>query len=121
MSKERRQWKSDTKIKLLRRHLIEKAPSPTVCELPRLRPSLFRGYQEQSFKRAALALKGNKGPEQNQDEQPIETLEQKIRRKDEVLAELITEHISLKTRSGRTLNRCRVSPSAFEATTFHYE
>jgi len=46
-----------------------------------------------------LALEG-KRPERNQDQQRIEKLENKIRQKDEVLAELMAEHISLKKEFG---------------------
>ena len=100
MSKERRHWTSADKIKLLRRHLIEKVPISTICDEARLAPSLFHRWQEQLFGNAALALEGKRRPERGQDQQRIEKLEQKIRQKDEVLAELMTEHISLKKELG---------------------
>ena len=99
MKKERRNWSADEKIKLLRRHLIEKTPISKVCEEASLAPSLFHRWQEQLFQNAALALEG-KRPERNQDQQRIEKLEKKIRQKDEVLAELMAEHISLKKELG---------------------
>ena len=49
---------------------------------------------------AALALESNRRPERGQDQQRIEKLEQKIRQKDEVLAELMVEHITLKKELG---------------------
>ena len=99
MKKERRHWTAEEKIKLLRRHLIEKIPVSKICEEARLAPSLFHRWQEQLFVNAALALEG-KRPERNQEQQRIEKLEQKIRQKDEVLAELMTEHITLKKQLG---------------------
>ena len=99
MKKERRHWSADEKIKLLRRHLIENVPISKICEDARLAPSLFHRWQEQLFQNAALALEG-KRPERNQDQQRIEKLESKIRQKDEVLAELMAEHISLKKEFG---------------------
>lgn len=99
MKKERRHWSVDEKIKLLRRHLIENVPISKICEEARLAPSLFHRWQEQLFQNAALALEG-KRPERNQDQQRIEKLENKIRQKDEVLAELMAEHISLKKEFG---------------------
>ena len=100
MSKERRHWTSDEKIKLLRRHLIEKVPISAICDEARLAPSLFHRWQEQLFLNAALALDGSRRPERGQDQQRIEKLEQKIRQKDEVLAELMAEHITLKKELG---------------------
>jgi transposase-like protein len=100
VSKERRHWTSDEKIKLLRRHLIEKVAISTICDEARLAPSLFHRWQEQLFGNAALALEGRRQPERRQDQARIEKLEQKMRQKDEVLAELMAEHISLKKELG---------------------
>jgi transposase-like protein len=100
VSKIRRHWSSEDKIKLLRRHLIEKVPISIICGEERLAPSLFHRWQEQLFGNAALALEGNRRAERDQDQQRIEKLEQKIRQKDEVLAELMAEHISLKKELG---------------------
>ena len=51
------------------------------------------------FGNGAAALETKK-PERNHDQQRIEKLEQKIRQKDEVLAELMVEHITLKKELG---------------------
>lgn len=99
MKKERRHWSAEEKIKLLRRHLIEKMPVSKICDEARLAPSLFHRWQEQLFVNAALALEG-KRPERSQDQQRVEKLEQKIRQKDEVLAELMAEHLALKKEFG---------------------
>jgi transposase len=99
LKKERRHWSAEEKIKLLRRHLIEKMPVSKICDEARLAPSLFHRWQEQLFVNAALALEG-KRPERSQDQQRVEKLEQKIRQKDEVLVELMAEHIALKKEFG---------------------
>src|SRR5690242_19745608 len=62
---------------------------------------MFHRWKEQLFQNAALAL-GGKRPERNQDQQRIEKLESKIRQKDEVLAELMAEHISLEKELGNS-------------------
>lgn len=100
MKKERRQWASAEKGRLLRRHLIEKVPISQVCGEAQLAPSLFHKWLEQLFANASLALESKRGPERSQDLQRIEKLEQKIRQKDEVLAELMGEYIALKKASG---------------------
>jgi transposase len=56
-------------------------------------------WQEQLFQNAALALEG-KRTERHPEQQKIEKLEQKIRQKDEVLAELMAEYIALKKEFG---------------------
>ena len=100
MKKERRHWSADEKVKLLRRHLIEKIPVSKICEEAQLAPSMFHRWQEQLFQNATLALQGNRSPERNQEQQRIEKLEKKIRQKDEVLAELMAEHVALKKELG---------------------
>lgn len=99
MKRERRHWSADEKVKLLRRHLIENIPISKLCEEASLAPSLFHHWQEQLFQNATLAFAG-KRPERNQEQQRIEKLESKIRQKDEVLAELMAEHLSLKKELG---------------------
>ena len=99
MKKERRNWGAEDKIKILRRHLIEKIPISKVCEEANLAPSLFHRWQEQLFLNAALALEG-KRTDRHPEQQRIEKLEQKIRQKDEVLAELMAEHVALKKEFG---------------------
>jgi hypothetical protein len=58
------------------------------------------------FLNATLALQGNRSPERNQEQQRIEKLEKKIRQKDEVLAELMAEHVALEKGTWGTLNGC---------------
>jgi transposase-like protein len=100
LTKERRHWSAEERTKLLRRHPIEKVPISKICEEARLAPSLFHRWQEQLFLNASLALGDGRGPERSQDQQRIEKLEQKIQQKNEVLAELMTEHVALKKELG---------------------
>jgi len=100
LTKERRNWSAEEKTKLLRRHLIEKVPISKICEEARLSPGLFHRWQEQLFVNAPLALVDRRAPERNQDQQRIEKLEQKIQQKNEILAELMAEHVALKKELG---------------------
>jgi transposase len=99
VKKEYRHRSAEEKVKLLRRHLIEKIPISKICEEEQIAPSLFHRWQEQLFGNGVAALQA-KRPERNHDQQRIEKLEQKIRQKDEVLAELMAEHIALKKEFG---------------------
>jgi transposase-like protein len=100
LTKERRHWSAEEKTKLLRRHLIEKLPISKICEEAKLAPSLFHKWQEQLFVNAPLALADRRAPDRSQDQQRIEKLEQKIQQKNEVLAELMGEHVALKKALG---------------------
>jgi transposase-like protein len=101
LTNERRHWSAQEKVKLLRRHLIEKVPISKICEEARLSPGLYHRWQEQLFMNATLALADRRGlVESSQDQQRIAKLEQKIKQKNEVLAELMEEHVALKKALG---------------------
>jgi transposase len=75
---------------------LRKYRSPEEARLSR---SLFHRWQEQLFVNAALALGDRRGPERSHD-QRVEKLQQKIQQKNEVLAELMEEHVALKKALG---------------------
>ena len=100
MKKERRHWSADDKIKLLRLHLIEKQAISKICDEASLSPTQFYAWQEQLFTNGSLALVNKRVPERNKDLECIEKLEGRLRLKDEVIAELLTEHIALKKEFG---------------------
>ena len=100
MTKPRRYHTAEDKMKLLRQHLILKEPVSKICDEAGVAPSLFHRWQEQLFTNGALALENKYRPERNKDQEKIAKLESKIRQKDEVLAELMGEHIALRKALG---------------------
>jgi transposase len=100
LKKERRHWSADDKIKLLRLHLIEKQAISKICDEAKLSPTQFYAWQEQLFNNGSLALAAKRVPERNKELERIEKLEGRLRQKDEVIAELLTEHIALKKELG---------------------
>ena len=101
MKKERRHHAAAEKMKLLRLHLIEKQPVSKICEEAGVAPTVFYRWQEQLFLNGHMALEGKQNrPERGADQARVEKLEKKIRQKDEVLAELMAEHVALKKEYG---------------------
>ena len=100
MKTQRRHHSAEDKLKLIRLHLIEKQPVSKICDEAGVAPSLFHRWQEQLFTNGALALENNYRPERNKDQERVTKLESKIRQKDEVLAELMAEHLALKKALG---------------------
>lgn len=100
MKRERRHWSAEDKTKLLRQHLIEKIPVSRICDEARLAPSLFHRWLELLFQNAPLALESKRSPGRGKDQIRIDKMEQKMRQKDEVLAELMAEHLALKKELG---------------------
>ena len=90
------------KVAILRRHLLDKVPVSELCEEKGLRPTVFYRWQKEFFENGAAAFEGKERPSRQGDEQQkrIEFLEKKVQTKDEVLAELMAEHVALKKSLG---------------------
>ena len=102
MGKQRRHFTAEEKVKALRRHLVEKVPVSTVCEEWGIQPTVFYRWQQVFFENGAVAFERQSKPETTAREQRIAYLEGKLQRKDEVLAELMEEHVALKKSLGES-------------------
>jgi transposase len=102
MRKERKHFTPEEKVAVLRRHLLDKVPVSELCEELCLRPTVFYRWQKELFENGAAAFQPQERPHRQVEEkqQRIEFLEKKVRTKDEVLAELMAEHIALKKSLG---------------------
>src|SRR5262245_4956895 len=105
MNGTRRYFSPEQKVAALRRHLLEKVPVSDLCEELRIAPSLFYLWQREFFENGQAAFQAKSdGRHAKQAEaakdQKIEALQAKLRRKDEVLAELMEEHVQLKKSLG---------------------
>lgn len=100
MPRDRKHFTPEEKVSILRRHLIEKVPISTLCEEAGIQPSLFYTWQKQFFENGAAAFQPASRAKQDQRQERIAALEAKLRRKDEVLAELMEEHVALKKSLG---------------------
>ncbi len=99
----RRHFTGVEKVALLRRHLVEKVPVSTLCDNVGLQPTVFYRWLKEFFDNGSAAFETKPGKRQRSREQErIEALEAKLRRKDEVLSELMEEHVALKKNLGET-------------------
>ncbi|MBI4518595.1 MAG: transposase [Deltaproteobacteria bacterium] len=99
-NKHRRHFTAEEKVKVLRRHLLEKVPVSDLCEEAGIHPTQFYDWQKVFFEKGALAFERSSRPEATAREQRIAFLEAKLQRKDEVLSELMEEHVALKKNLG---------------------
>lgn len=103
MSKERRHFSPEEKVKILREHLVDRKPISEVCEKHQIQPTLFYTWQKIFFENGAAAFERNGASRPASAElKKIEKLEAKLQRKDSVMAELLTEHILLKKTLGES-------------------
>jgi transposase len=102
MRKERKHYTSEEKVTILRRHLLDHVPVSDLCEELGLQPTVFYRWQKEFFENGASAFQSKERPTRQDEEKQkrIEFLEKKVQTKDEVLAELMAEHIALKKSLG---------------------
>ena len=100
MSKERKHYTAEEKVAVLRRHLVDKVPVSDLCEEECLQPTVFYRWQKEFFENGAAAFQSKVRANQQPEQERIEYLTKKIQTKDEVLAELMAEHVALKKSLG---------------------
>ena len=82
----------------LRRRPLDKVPVSDLFEELSLKSTVFYRWQKELFENGAVAFQSQERPHRQVEEKQkrIEFLEKKVQTKDEVLAELMAEHIALK-------------------------
>ena len=100
MKKSRTHYTAEEKVAILRRHLLEGAVVSTLCDELGLQPTVFYRWQKEFFENGAAAFQRKARANQGAEQERIDYLEKKIQTKDEVLAELMAEHVALKKSLG---------------------
>ncbi len=102
MTHSRRRFTSEEKASIVRRHLIDKVPMSDLCDEFGLRPTQIYAWQKQLFENAAMAFErpGQRAKQEDGKDRRIKALEAKIQQKNEVVAEILEEHVQLKKELG---------------------
>jgi transposase-like protein len=100
MGTERKQYTSEQKVAILKRHLVDHEPLSDLCEKNGIHVTMFYRWQQILFEKGVSAF-AHETPKQGAAERRrIEQLEAKLDRKHEVLSELMEEHVRLKKALG---------------------
>jgi len=105
MKTDRRKFSADQKVRILRKHLVEKAPISELCDQYGIKPTQFYQWQKQFFENGTAAFE--KGHDNLKDRQcrnlakKVSCLESKLSNKDEVIAEIMESHVQLKKKLGQ--------------------
>lgn len=96
----RRRFSPEQKMAILRRHLLEDVPVSDLCDEYQLQPTVFYAWQKQLFENGEVVFeRRSEGPDR-QLTRRVASLEEKLSVKNEVLAELMEEHLRLKKELG---------------------
>jgi len=102
MKKQRKHYTPEEKVAILRRHLLENEPISKLCDELGLQPTVFYRWQKEFFENRAAAFEQKARPNHSAEQERIAYLEKKIQTKDQVLAELMAEHVALKKTLGNS-------------------
>jgi transposase len=96
VKQQRKHYTAEEKVAILSRHLLEQEPVSKLCDELGLQPTVFYRWQKEFFENGAAAFQSKVRVNHQAEQERIEYLEKKLQRKDEVLAELMEEHVALK-------------------------
>ena len=95
MTRSRRNFTPQEKAAIVLRHLVDKTPVSDLCDELGLHPTQFYTWQKQLTENAAVAFETQRQSKRADDakDRKILALEAKIQQKNEVVAELLHEHV----------------------------
>ena len=100
MGQKRKQFTTKEKVAILRHHLLDGTPVSDVCDAYGIHPTMFYRWQKQLFENGEAAfMRKDNGPTRKYEDK-IAALEGKLALKDEVISEIMEEHVALKKRLG---------------------
>ena len=102
MTKRRRKFTAQEKVAILREQLIDKTPVSDVCDKHGLNPTVFYRWQKELFENGAAAFERRNDASRRRLEARVQTLGDKLARKDNVIAELLEDHVRLKKNLGES-------------------
>lgn len=100
MPEQRKQYSPQEKVSILKRHLVEGVPVSDLCDQHGIHPTVFYRWQKVFFENGAAAFHLQQSVTEKQLEKKIAALEAKLSQKNEVLSEVMEEHVRLKKSLG---------------------
>jgi transposase-like protein len=102
---QRKHYSPGQKVAIVRRHLLESVPVSDLCDEFDIHATQYYQWQKQLFENGegAFARRPNKANAKRQEnayEKKIGQLEEKLQNRNEVVAELLQEHVQLKKELG---------------------
>lgn len=100
--KPKRSFSAAEKSRILRRHHQDKVPISQICEEEDIQPSLFYYWQRQLFENLDNAFQPHDVARERELERKVAALEERLARKDAVIAQISEEFVTAKKALGET-------------------
>jgi transposase-like protein len=98
--KTRKHYAPQEKVAILREHLLEHKPISEVCDRHQLQPTVFYAWQRLFFENGSAAFERKSRAADDAKGRQIAALQEKLARKNEVIAELMEENVQSKKARG---------------------
>ena len=99
-SQKRKHVNADQKVAILKRYLVEKTPISDLCDEYGIQPSQVYQWQKLLFENGAAAFERSGRRGEDAKDRKVAALEARVQQKNEVIAELMQEHVQLKKAIG---------------------
>ena len=101
----RKYFTPEQKIAIVRRHLLEHVPVSDLCDEFGIHATQYYAWQKQLFESGSVVFerkvnKANARRQRDAQQRKMAALEEKLQKKNEVIAELLEEHVQLKKEVG---------------------
>ena len=93
MSNSRRKYTAEQKVRILREHFENQVPLSIICERYQIHPNVFYRWKKQLFEGAITTFSA---AQKKKTDKALSFLEMKLRERDKVISEIISENIELK-------------------------
>ena len=100
MNAPRRRFGKDQKATILKRYLVDKVPISDLCDEYGIQPSQVYQWQKVFFENGEAAFERTGRRTEAPNQRKVAALEAKLQQKNEVIAELMQEHVQLKKAIG---------------------
>ena len=97
----RRKFSPKEKLDVVRRHLLESVPVSDLCDEHDLNPNVFYRWQKRLFEQGTAAFQRTADARERALEKKVHSLQSKLAKKDEVIAETMESHVRLKKVLGK--------------------
>ncbi len=100
MAKKRKHFTPTQKVRIIKKHLVDRISLSDLCDQYRLHPTVFYRWQKAFFENGAKAFDKRKGSAETRIRKEVDLLGKKLAKKHEVVSELMEELVALKKNHG---------------------
>jgi len=100
MKQKRRKFSGEEKVRILRRHFLEKELVSDLCDKYKIHPTMFYNWQKEFFENGAMLFEKREDSRIRKLEDQNARLTARLAHKDEVIAEIMESHVQLKKNLG---------------------